>query len=64
MRRSVGTFRAAGVEVIPAIARNSFVDQPWTERWLPGDSGLWETREVLHEAVGLTAYFGRGWYRR
>lgn len=64
MRRSVGTFKAAGVAVIPAIARNSIVDQPWPERWLPRDIGLWETREVLHEYLGLAAYFGRGWYRR
>jgi uncharacterized SAM-binding protein YcdF (DUF218 family) len=64
MRRSVGTFRAAGIEVIPAIARTSFLDQPWTERWLPRDLGLWETREVLHEYLGLAEYFARGWYRR
>jgi uncharacterized SAM-binding protein YcdF (DUF218 family) len=64
MRRSVGTFKAAGVEVIPAIARNSFVDKPWTERWLPRDVGLWETREVAHEYLGLVAYLARGWYRR
>jgi uncharacterized SAM-binding protein YcdF (DUF218 family) len=64
MRRSVGTFRAAGLEVIPAVARNSVLDQPWTERWLPKDIGLWETREVAHEYLGLAAYLARGWYRR
>jgi uncharacterized SAM-binding protein YcdF (DUF218 family) len=64
MRRSVGTFKAAGLAVIPAIARNSMVDQPWTERWLPRDIGLWETREVVHEYLGLAAYLVRGWYRR
>jgi uncharacterized SAM-binding protein YcdF (DUF218 family) len=64
MRRSVGTFNAAGVEVIPAIARNSVLDQPWTKRWLPRDIGLWETSEVAHEYLGLAAYLVRGWYRR
>ena len=64
MRRSVGTFKAAGVEVIPAIARNSVLDQPWTVQWLPRDVGLWETREVAHEYLGLVAYLARGWFRR
>jgi len=64
MRRSVGTFNAAGVAVIPAIARNSVLDQPWPKRWLPRDVGLWETREVAHEYLGLVAYLARGWYRR
>jgi uncharacterized SAM-binding protein YcdF (DUF218 family) len=63
MRRSVGTFKSAGVAVIPAVARNSVVDQPWTARWLPRDVGLWETREVAHEYLGLVAYLARGWYR-
>ena len=63
MRRSVGTFRAAGLEVIPAIARNSYVDRPWPDRWLPSEAGLWESRDVMHEVLGLTAYVGRGWYQ-
>jgi uncharacterized SAM-binding protein YcdF (DUF218 family) len=62
MRRSVGTFRAAGVEVIPAIARNWLLDRPRSDRWLPSADGLWEARDVTHEEFGLTAYFGRGWY--
>jgi len=64
MRRSVGAFKASGVEVIPAIARNSILDQPWPDRWLPRDIGLWETREIAHEYLGLVGYFARGWYRR
>jgi uncharacterized SAM-binding protein YcdF (DUF218 family) len=64
MRRAVGTFKAAGIDVIPAIARNSVIDQPWTKQWLPRDIGLWETREVAHEYLGLAAYLARGWYRR
>jgi uncharacterized SAM-binding protein YcdF (DUF218 family) len=63
MRRAAGTFRAAGIAVIPAIARNSFVDQPPSDWWLPSDSGLWETGNVAHEYLGIAAYAARGRFR-
>jgi uncharacterized SAM-binding protein YcdF (DUF218 family) len=62
MRRAVGMFRAAGVAVIPAVAR-----QPdyagFTEYFLPTQEGLRTTALVVHELAGLTFYRMRGWYK-
>ena len=63
MRQSVGTFNAAGVAVIPAIARNSMLIRPWPKPGCQRTVGLWETREVAHEYLGLVEYLARGWYR-
>jgi uncharacterized SAM-binding protein YcdF (DUF218 family) len=60
MRRSVGSFRAAGIDVIPAVARNAFVDRPWRDWWLPSDYGLWEAGSVAHELAGIAGYYVQG----
>jgi uncharacterized SAM-binding protein YcdF (DUF218 family) len=62
MRRSVGAFRAAGIAVVPAIARNAYLDRSWREWWLPTDSGIWEAGLVAHEFAGLAAYAATGRY--
>lgn len=63
MRRSVGTFRAAGIEVVPAIANDSLVPVSWAERVLPSERGLHEADTVAHEVIGIGFYLVRGWYR-
>ena len=63
MRRSVGTFQAVGLPVIPAIAHEvSSFDRLW-EQLIPTDKGLEETGMVAHEVMGLVVYRLRGWYR-
>jgi uncharacterized SAM-binding protein YcdF (DUF218 family) len=62
MRRSVGTFRAVGVTVIPAIAREP-VYSDWTLSVLPTQAGLRLAALVVHEALGLAYYKANGWYK-
>jgi uncharacterized SAM-binding protein YcdF (DUF218 family) len=63
MRRSIGTFRAVGVDVVPAIARDLRRDVTWMQRWLPGDDGLGTASENAHEILGIVYYALRGWWR-
>jgi len=63
MRRSVGTFRAAGIEVIPAIAREPDGVDAWWEKLIPTDKGMEESAMAAHELAGLVTYAARGWYR-
>lgn len=63
MRRSLGTFRAAGIEAIPAIARQPFENIPWGGWVIPSEGGLNEAGAVWHEIIGTGYYFARGWYR-
>jgi uncharacterized SAM-binding protein YcdF (DUF218 family) len=60
MRRSLGAFRAQGVDAIPAIARHPYVDAPWL---IPSEAGLAESALVAHEIVGIGYYLVRGWFR-
>jgi uncharacterized SAM-binding protein YcdF (DUF218 family) len=63
MRRSIGSFRAVGVEVVPAIARDLRRDVTWMQRWLPGEEGLSTASENAHELLGIVYYALRGWWR-
>lgn len=63
MRRSVGAFRAVGLQVIPAVARDTASVDTWWEAILPSDSGLDEAAMAAHEVLGLLWYLARGWYR-
>lgn len=62
MRRAVAVFRAAGVPVIPAPARE---DKPgrvaWRVKYLPTERGLFEASIVGHEILGFAYYRLRGW---
>ncbi len=62
MRRAAATFRATGVVVIPAPARE---DGPWTPSWmsryLPSEYGLFEASLVGHELAGWVYYRLKGW---
>jgi uncharacterized SAM-binding protein YcdF (DUF218 family) len=63
MRRARATFRAAGVSVIPAPARD---DEPGTLGWrmayLPSERGLYEASLGAHEMLGVMYYRLRGWF--
>ena len=63
MRRSVGVFRAAGLTVIPAIARDARSEPPWNIALLPSSTGIEEFQDVIHEVGGIAYYRLRGWYR-
>jgi uncharacterized SAM-binding protein YcdF (DUF218 family) len=63
MRRSIGTFLAAGVVATPSIAPDPgfFAERSW---WMPSDLGLQFSADLVHEFVGLPYYWWRGWWRR
>ena len=63
MRRSVGTFRAVGIPVIPAIDREPPPFDVWWEMLIPTDKALEESGLIAHELAGLIQYRVRGWYR-
>jgi len=62
MRRAAATFRAAGIEVIPAPAREDLPGRPsWMTRYLPSQYGLPEAGLVGHEIFGWVYYRLKGW---
>jgi uncharacterized SAM-binding protein YcdF (DUF218 family) len=63
MRRSVGTFRAAGLTVVPAIAPEPQGLDDWPLWFLPSDAGFSESKALGHELLGILYYAARGWYR-
>ena len=63
MRRSLGAFRAQGIDAIPAIARRPVNRPPWNVEFLPSDTGLAESTAVARELLGIGYYALRGWYR-
>jgi uncharacterized SAM-binding protein YcdF (DUF218 family) len=62
MRRALGVFRAAGIDAIPAVAREPYYSD-WTLNFLPTEAGLRLTALSVHELAGLAYYWLRGWYR-
>jgi uncharacterized SAM-binding protein YcdF (DUF218 family) len=63
MRRSLATFRGAGIDATPAIARAHALSPSWRWNWLPGTPGLEFTGAIVHEFAGLVGYGLRGWLR-
>jgi uncharacterized SAM-binding protein YcdF (DUF218 family) len=63
MRRSLGAFKAEGIDAVPAIARHPFTNVPWDQWFVPSEAGLGETRQIVHELAGIVYYGVRGWYR-
>ncbi len=63
MRRSIGTFRAAGIDAVPAIAPDPHARAPWWEWTFPSTPGLDHSARVVHEIIGLPYYWARGWWR-
>jgi uncharacterized SAM-binding protein YcdF (DUF218 family) len=63
MLRSMGAFRAAGVQPVPSVARDPYPSLTWQQKWLPTVSGLTASGRVAHEAIGLAYYWALGWWR-
>ena len=64
MPRALGTFRAAGVDAIPAPASEPAASLPAIRRWLPSTAGLLFSSQLAHEFIGLAYYRLRGWWTR
>src|SRR5262245_35491796 len=62
MRRSVGAFRAVGVNPVPAIAPDPRFRDTWAVWLVPRNQGLRFSSEVVHELAGLPYYWLRGWW--
>jgi uncharacterized SAM-binding protein YcdF (DUF218 family) len=63
MRRSIGAFRAQGIEAIPAIAPDWRARKRWPARFLPTADGLEFSRQLVHELLGIPYYWARGWWK-
>jgi uncharacterized SAM-binding protein YcdF (DUF218 family) len=61
MRRSLSTFRRAGVHPIPAIARDPLDLQSRWRSFVPTQQGIDAAGEVVHEYIGIAWYTLRGW---
>jgi uncharacterized SAM-binding protein YcdF (DUF218 family) len=62
MPRALGTFRAAGIEAVPAPA--DFEVMPETAhplRWMPDAEALQDSSRALKEYLGWWVYRWRGW---
>lgn len=63
MKRALGAFRAAGVDAIPAIAREFEDHVPPAMMVVPSEDGLGLASTNVHEGLGLAYYWLRGWWR-
>ena len=63
MRRALASFRAAGVDPVPAITQDPLNSQSRLRSFVPTTDGIRFTSDVAHEYIGLTAYAARGWLR-
>lgn len=63
MRRSIGAFRSYGVRPVPAVAPNVHYKGPWHTRYLPSEDGLSYSSNLVHEFLGIAAYWIRGDWR-
>ena len=61
MRRALATFRAQGIDAIPAIARDPHLSLPLWQKLLPTYHGLEATSDLAHELLGIPYYAVRGW---
>lgn len=61
MRRSIATFRTAGIEAVPAIARDPLNVESRIKSFIPTTEGLRFSSFVAHEYIGLVYYWLRGW---
>jgi uncharacterized SAM-binding protein YcdF (DUF218 family) len=63
MRRSLGAFRAVGIDATPAIVREPFPPRSLGDWILPSEFGLGRTNLLAHEMLGIGYYLARGWYK-
>jgi uncharacterized SAM-binding protein YcdF (DUF218 family) len=62
MPRALATFRALGVDTIPAPTDFEAVPQPFHPlRWLPDAETLAASTQAIKEYLGLWVYRWRGW---
>ena len=61
MRRSIATFRTAGIDAVPAIAADPLNFESRIRSFIPTTEGLRFSSYVAHEYVGLVYYWLRGW---
>jgi len=64
MPRSLGAFRAAGVDAVPAPVSEPETVVKRVDAWLPSASGLLFSSQLAHEFIGLAYYRLRGWWIR
>ena len=63
MRRSMATFRGAGLDAVPAMAPDPLNPESYIKSFIPTTDGLRFTSGVVHEYLGLAYYAVRGWLR-
>lgn len=63
MLRAVATFRAAGLNPIPAITPDPLHSESPVRSFIPTTNGLSFASAVAHEYIGLAYYAARGWIR-
>jgi len=63
MRRSIGAMHAAGIDPVPAIAPDPWLQHGWHDWLEPSNHALYFSGEVAHELIGIPYYRLRGWYR-
>lgn len=64
MPRALGTFRAVGIDAIPAPTDFGVIPQPaHLMRWLPNADALHDSTLALKEYLGWWVYRWRGWVR-
>lgn len=62
MPRALATFRAAGVDALPAPTDFEVLPEPFHPlRWLPDAQALADSTRALKESLGLWVYRWRGW---
>jgi len=62
MRRALATFRATGLQVVPAPTDHQGIRDPFTlMSVLPDAEGLHDTTSAVHETLGLLYYWWNGW---
>ena len=64
MRRALASFRAAGLDPLPAPSAQHSLGNPVTEGgWLPHPAALDASQAAIREALALGYYWARGWLR-
>jgi uncharacterized SAM-binding protein YcdF (DUF218 family) len=62
MHRSIASFRALGLNPVPAATDFEVMPEPnHIKRWLPDAEALHDSTRALHEYIGLVTYRLRGW---
>src|SRR5262245_4912675 len=63
MRRSLGAFRAVGLNPLPAVAPDPKYRAGWSDWLRQGNTGLGLSGQIAHELAGVPYYWMRGWLK-